>query len=307
MEENLDGNDGDIFDESDGEENFVPDEENESYSSSNISVDSSTIEGEENLGYDCSTSHLSKDKSILWQENPPQYIGRIAKNQVMSNKPGPTKNATSVVTNIKSSFDLFISQNIKQLVMEMTNLRGLELYGSGWQNIDIIELDAYFGLQIMAGVLKSHGESLTSLWEEKHGRPIFRATMSLKRFSHISRCLRFDKSEDREERRQRDKLAPIRYIWDKWNTQLKVYYNPHENVTVDEQLVPFRGRCSFRQYIPSKPAKYGLKIWALCDSKSKYAWNMEVYTGRARNTQPEKNQGNIFILRINFFVYISII
>ena len=28
------------------------------------------------------------------------------------------------------------------------------------------------------------------------------------------------------------------------------------------QLVAFRGRCPFRQYIPSKPAKYGLKFWA---------------------------------------------
>ena len=26
-------------------------------------------------------------------------------------------------------------------------------------------------------------------------------------------------------------------------------------------MVAFRGRCSFRQYIPSKPARYGIKIW----------------------------------------------
>ncbi|XP_050340022.1 piggyBac transposable element-derived protein 4-like [Bactrocera neohumeralis] len=161
-----------------------------------------------------------------------------------------------------------------------------------------MELEAYFGLQIMAGVSKSNGESLRCLWDETNGRPIFRAVMHIERFMQISRCLRFDSHEDRETRRLRDKLAPIRNIWDKWSKNLKLMYNPNENVTVDEQLVLFRGRCCFRQYIPSKPAKYGSKIWALCDSKSNYAWNMDVYLGRARKTQPEKNQGENVVINL---------
>ncbi|KAJ3594856.1 hypothetical protein NHX12_004161, partial [Muraenolepis orangiensis] len=28
-------------------------------------------------------------------------------------------------------------------------------------------------------------------------------------------------------------------------------------------------------YIPSKPGKYGIKIWAACDARSSYAWNMQ--------------------------------
>ncbi|XP_039956871.1 piggyBac transposable element-derived protein 4-like [Bactrocera tryoni] len=181
----------------------------------------------------------------------------------------------------------------------MSNIKGLQFFGDNWKIIDLIELEAYIGLQILAGVYKSHNESLIHLWDENNGRPIFRATMSLERLMNTSRCLRFDSAADRDERRQRDKLAPIRNIWDQWNRQLRSYYHLHENVTIDEQLVPFRGRCSFRQYIPSKPAKYGLKIWALCDSKSKYAWNMEVYLGRARNTQPERNQGERVILSLS--------
>ncbi|KAM3924560.1 piggyBac transposable element-derived protein 4-like [Leptodactylus fuscus] len=69
-----------------------------------------------------------------------------------------------------------------------------------------------------------------------------------------------------------------------------------ENVTVDKQLVAFRGRCPFRQYIPSKPAKYGIKIWTLCDSKSSYALNVQVYTGKAPDERPEKNQGMRVVL-----------
>uniref|UniRef100_A0A1B6L6A3 PiggyBac transposable element-derived protein domain-containing protein n=1 Tax=Graphocephala atropunctata TaxID=36148 RepID=A0A1B6L6A3_9HEMI len=48
-------------------------------------------------------------------------------------------------------------------------------------------------------------------------------------------------------------------------------------------LEPFRGRCPFRQFIKSKPAKYGVKVYSLVDAKTFYCSNMEVYCG----TQPE--------------------
>ncbi|XP_039537932.1 piggyBac transposable element-derived protein 4-like [Pimephales promelas] len=73
-------------------------------------------------------------------------------------------------------------------------------------------------------------------------------------------------------------------------------FNPGSEVTVDECLVPFRGRCSFKQYMPNKPAKYGLKIWAACDARKSYAWNMQVYTGKPRDGQPERNQGMRVVL-----------
>jgi len=56
-----------------------------------------------------------------------------------------------------------------------------------------------------------------------------------------------------------------------------------EYATIDEMLEGFRGRCNFRQYIPNKSNKYGIKIQALVDSKTFYTCNMEVYVG----TQPD--------------------
>ena len=35
---------------------------------------------------------------------------------------------------------------------------------------------------------------------------------------------------------------------------------PGQNVVIDESMVPFRGRLSFRQYIPDKAHKYGIVI-----------------------------------------------
>jgi len=73
-------------------------------------------------------------------------------------------------------------------------------------------------------------------------------------------------------------------------------YIPNENITVDEQLVTFRGRCPFCQFIPSKPGKYGIKIWALCDSVTSYVYNMQVYTGRQAGQNREVNQGQRVVL-----------
>ena len=42
-------------------------------------------------------------------------------------------------------------------------------------------------------------------------------------------------------------------------------------------LVGFRGRCGFRQYIPSKPNKYGIKIYALVDAKMYYLHHLDIY------------------------------
>ena len=93
----------------------------------------------------------------------------------------------------------------------------------------------------------------------KHGRPIFTATMSVNRFVDILRFLSFDNKAFREHRQASDKPAAIRDIWELFVAQLPKFYVPGTDITVNEQLVPFREKCPFRQYIPSKPAKYEKK------------------------------------------------
>lgn len=48
-----------------------------------------------------------------------------------------------------------------------------------------------------------------------------------------------------------------------------------------------------------KPVKYGIKIWALCDSLTFYAWNLEIYIGRNRNCRPEVNQDDRVVFSLS--------
>ncbi|GBO99332.1 hypothetical protein EVAR_91866_1 [Eumeta japonica] len=82
-----------------------------------------------------------------------------------------------------------------------------------------------------------------------------------------TRCIRFDDKNTRRERRESDRLAPM-YV-EKFIENCKKWYKPGSYITVDEQLVGFRGRCPFRMYIPNKPNKYGLKLVMVADSSTK--------------------------------------
>ena len=44
-------------------------------------------------------------------------------------------------------------------------------------------------------------------------------------------------------------------------------HKPHQNTSVDEAMIAFRGRLGFCQYLPGKPTKYGIKVWMRADSQ----------------------------------------
>ena len=121
------------------------------------------------------------------------------------------------------------------------------MFADTWKTLDQVDPQAYMGLLILAGEHRSNNEATKSLWDGESGRPIFLSTMSLQQFHVLSRVFRFDERATQPFRWQDDKLAAIRNVWDGWLERLPLMYNPGSGVTVDERLVPFRGRCPFKQ------------------------------------------------------------
>lgn len=237
-----------------------------------------------------STSYKSTKGDVVWQKKS-TGARKYAPQNVMRQQPGPTAYAVRRSNNLVETFQLFVTPRMMDIIIQMSNKEGRRVYGDEWKDLSLVELNAYFGILILAGVYRSGGEATQELWDSSTGRQIFRAVMSRQRFHDITRILRFDDKETRSARRNKDRLAPIRDIFDLWVETFSKCFIPYENLTVDEQLVAFRGRCSFRQYMKSKPAKYGLKLWVLCDSTTSYVMNIQAYTGRQKGQPPEKNQG----------------
>lgn len=81
-----------------------------------------------------------------------------------------------------------------------------------------------------------------------------------------------------------DRLHKLRPLLDMVAERCKSVYKPERELSLDEAMVGFKGRSSLKQYLPLKPTKRGYKIWCVCESKSGYLLNFDVYTGKSDNS-----------------------
>ncbi|XP_070565578.1 piggyBac transposable element-derived protein 4-like [Ptychodera flava] len=76
-----------------------------------------------------------------------------------------------------------------------------------------------------------------------------------------------------------DPLFKIRPFFDAVTARFRSVYKPEQHLSLDEGMVPWRGNISFRQYIPNKPDRFGLKAYQINESSSGYTSVFDIYTG----------------------------
>jgi hypothetical protein len=110
--------------------------------------------------------------------------------------------------------------------------------------------------------------------------PFYGETITRDRFLHILRFLHFaDNAQRPDQGEEYDQLWKIRTIFDTLNQAYGKFYNLSEHVVVDKVMVKFKRRVIFRQYIPKKRKRFGIKIYKLGDD-SGYTSDMRVYLGK---------------------------
>ena len=77
-----------------------------------------------------------------------------------------------------------------------------------------------------------------------------------------------------------DKLCKVRWLVNHLKKTFQSQFSPAEDISVDECMIPFRGRWSAKCYDSSKPIKWGVKVWMACCASSGYAFNLDVYCGK---------------------------
>lgn len=227
---------------------------------------------------------LGRDNLTEWKKHKPSVKVRTRSKNIVTHLPGVKGPARSVSTVI-DCWKCFFDENILNIIVDHTNhFISEKQYSNEYRTAtptDLTEMKALLGLLYLAAVRKVNNLNCADLWKT-NGTSIelFRLTMSLERFRFLIRHIRFDNKRTREDRQKIDKLAAIREMFEIFVTNCKNNYTPSEYTTVDEMLAGFKGKCNFRQYIPSKPNKYGIKIFALVDAKMFYTQNLEVYVGK---------------------------
>ena len=206
------------------------------------------------------------------------------------------------------SFLLFIDEIMLRTLQRHTNRKAADIRRSSprqynWMSdFTFDEILACLGILLSAGVDRDNFSSLEDLWHPIESRPFYRVVMSCQRFKFFLRAVRFDNFRDRMARLPNDRLCAISDLWQQFLNNLTRAYVPEEVITVDEQLVGYRGRIPGRTYMPSKPRKYGVKIFWACEAKSGYALNGSIYRGKQGN-ETRRNLGHDIVMELveNYF------
>ena len=104
-------------------------------------------------------------------------------------------------------------------------------------------------------------------------------TIQLSRFEKLEQYLHVSNRSTEKEKNdpEYDKLCKSRPMLAE---SVKKYYTLGEFMSVDESMIAFTGRFSFKQHLPKKSIKRGTKIWARSDATSGYMDAFNVYLGK---------------------------
>ena len=176
-------------------------------------------------------------------------------------------------------FQLFFSDELLDQIVEHSNLYACQVNPNRPLNLARSELKVFLGTVVYMSIFGLPRHRL--YWSSATRVSQVADSMSRKRWEQIKKNLHFNNNENLPEDRNdvnRDKLFKLRPFLDNLQQKFANQVKP-EKLCVDEQIVPFKGRSSLKQYNPKKPNKWGYKVFIACD-RDGFIHNFEVYTGK---------------------------
>ena len=274
----------DIFGASDKEIDF------EGFSNIDVSdfedeIDGENVETVKENAEDWTNNVGIRDDDGPWIE---KFIGRQQLNFV------PPENPKAL-----DLFSVIFTDEIFDHILSETNHYARQKYATkprllaAWKDATVAELKAFLGVVIIMGI--NNLPSIGLYWSTNSflGNPGIQKVMTKNRFEQLMQVLHFNDSSKEPKRGEDgfDRLYKIRPVISHFTRKFKESYSPSENISVDEGMIAFKGRLSFRQYMPAKPTKYRIKIWMAADSANGYVLNFEVYLGKEPGRERQNGLG----------------
>lgn len=166
-------------------------------------------------------------------------------------------------------------------------------------DLSVEELKAFIGILVIMGF--NSLPSLRLYWSTDTNFRSSRISsiMPLKRFLKVLRYLHISDNENMPQKGEPnfDKLYKVRPLISYLRNSFLNAYNPNRNMSVDESMVAFKGRTHLKQYMPMKPIKRGIKVWALACAETGYLLNFSVYEGK-KDSNEEGSLGEKTVLEL---------
>ncbi|ERF72396.1 hypothetical protein EPUS_07558 [Endocarpon pusillum Z07020] len=134
-----------------------------------------------------------------------------------------------------------------------------------WRDVTAADIGGYIGAILLIGA-QPGGRDLAYYWNQKENYPHWPVAeyISLLRFQQISRYLKINRPGPLPDNQWYKKVEPLATHFRKATTP-NMYELP-QNLSIDEQLVKFKGRSKHTIQMNSKAAGKGYKIYSLCCS-----------------------------------------
>ena len=110
----------------------------------------------------------------------------------------------------------------------------------------------------------------------------FPETMTRNRFFRLKSFLHT--ADDHSLRDSR--MAKVEPLYNVLSQKFQAYGNSHEDLSIDESMVPYYGCHSCKQFICAKPIRFGYKLWVLA-SPTGLPYNVETNAGKSANDTGE--------------------
>lgn len=155
-------------------------------------------------------------------------------------------------------FNKYFRNSMFSYITMQTNIYAVQK-GSTFKTTSA-EVQRYMGILIKMGVYGLPRYRL--FWSDECRVPVIADVMSRNRFFDMNKFVHFANNDevitDRQDPRY-DRLFKIRPLLEfVKRTCLRMI--PQQRQSVDEQVIPFKGKTALKQYLPKKPKKWGFKV-----------------------------------------------
>ena len=177
-------------------------------------------------------------------------------------------------------YDLLVTQTNLYASQYLRNNPNLPAHSQArsWVETTRAEMKRFLALSLLMGIVRK--PAISDYWSTNPllKGSVYNNVMPRNRYQTILRFLHFaDNSQYDPNDPDRDRLYKVRPLVDLLVSKFKIAYTPEKNISIDEELLLWKGRLVFKQYIPLKRARFGIKMFSLCETSG---WNSYVYLGK---------------------------
>ena len=184
-------------------------------------------------------------------------------------------------------FETFVTDELVDSIVEQTNLFAEQYCETHilkprsrvrkWRPVNRNDIRLYIAFALYRGIVWKPTYAMYFSTDPLFDTPILRKVMSYDRFCMVDKFIHFvDNTTLPEHCTKKAKIEPI---YDYLVNKFKTLYLPKRDISIDESLLLWKGRLSWKQYIANKRSRFGIKSFALCESETGYIWNCFLYTG----------------------------